>query len=191
MNDNRTLTYTVRAVALAAAMAAALVTTAPPAEAENSEIVPMVGLSRSPDSDNDAEIFGSLAFRHRFAPILLTEIDISYRSEDYYEDQLHLRMWPITASLYLSPVPSIYAGAGVGFYNLTLDYEDNTEVLEDQTSQEFGVHLGGGLQVPLAPSAAIDLNGRYVFIQDQENDLVPDTFDPDFWATRVGVAFKF
>jgi opacity protein-like surface antigen len=103
---------------------------------------------------------------------------------------LHVRMWPITASLYLSPVPALYAGAGVGWYNVTFDYDD-TLPIEDETNQEFGVHLGGGLQVPLAPSAAVDLNGRYVFMREQESPLVPESFDPDFWATRLGLAFKF
>lgn len=189
MNCGTKFRYAIRGALAAAACIAALALTAPPAAAA-SEIVPSVGLTRAADNDGDAEVFGSLAFRHRLAPVLLSEIDVSYRSEDYFDDMLHVRMWPVTASLYLSPVPSLYAGAGVGWYNVTLDYEDDL-LFEDDTSQEFGVHVGGGLQVPLAPSAAVDLNGRYVFMQEQESPLVPDTFDPDFWATRLGVAFKF
>jgi hypothetical protein len=189
MNNGTTFRDMMRGIALAAACCAALALAVSPAAAA-SEIVPSVGLTRAVDNDGDANVFGSLAFRHRLAPVLLSEIDISYRSEDYFDDMLHVRMWPVTASLYLSPVPALYAGAGVGWYNVTFDYE-NDLLFEDDTSQEFGVHVGGGLQVPLAPSAAVDLNGRYVFMQEQESPLVPDEFDPDFWATRLGLAFKF
>jgi hypothetical protein len=178
-----------RRAAVATALVAALVIVAA-GRAHSAEIIPSVGLTRAVDSDGDAKVFGGLAFRGHLAPILISEIGIEYRSEDYFDDQLKVRMWPVTASLYLAPVPALYAGAGVGWYNLTLDYDDSL-LLDDDTSQEFGVHVGGGLQVPLAPSAAIDLNGRYVFLQEQESPLVPDTFDPDFWSTRLGLALKF
>ena len=51
--------------------------------------------------------------------------------------------------------------------------------------------VGGGLRVPLAPSAALDLNGRYVFLEEQNSRLVPSQFDPDFWTTSVGLAIRF
>jgi len=174
--------------ALAAALCMTLSIVAGTAHA--GEIIPSIGLSRTLDGDNDARVFGGVAFRGHLAPILLSEIGVAYRSESYFDDQLQVRMWPVTASLYLSPVPALYAGAGVGWYNTTFDY-DSALPIRDETSQEFGVHVGGGLQVPLAPSAAVDLNGRYVFMRDQESPLVPESFDPDFWSTTLGLAFKF
>jgi opacity protein-like surface antigen len=78
----------------------------------------------------------------------------------------------------------------VGWYHTTLDYNDAL-ALPSETRQDFGVHVGGGLRVPLASSAALDLNGRYVFLQDQNSRLVPSTFDPDFWTTSVGLAIRF
>lgn len=171
-------------IALAAMLAAGF------GVANSAEIVPSVGLSRTVDGDNDVEMSAGLAFRGHLAEILMTELGIGYRSEDLFDDQLKMRMWPITASLYLRPVPAIYAGAGVGWYNVTFDYADEVPI-EDETEQEFGVHVGGGFQVPLAPSAAIDLNGRYVFMQEQESELIPDTWDPDFWSTHLGLALKF
>jgi hypothetical protein len=49
--------------------------------------------------------------------------------------------------------------------------------------------LGGGFQVPLAPTVALDLGGRYVMLRDQQSHLVPETFDPDFWMLSLGLAF--
>jgi len=175
-----------------AALAAALclMLSFPTGTVRAGEIIPSVGLSRTVDGDNDAKLFGGIAFRGHLAPVLLSEIGVAYRSGSYFDDQLKVRMWPVTASLYLSPVPALYAGAGLGWYNTTFDY-DSALPLEDETSQEFGVHVGGGLQVPLAPSAAVDLNGRYVFMREQDSPLVPESFDPDFWSTTLGIAFKF
>jgi opacity protein-like surface antigen len=98
-------------------------------------------------------------------------------------------MWPVTASLYLRPVPALYAGAGVGWYHTTFDYASGVP-LADETHQDFGVHVGGGFQVPLGAGAAVDLNGRYVMLRDQDSHLVPEKFNPDFWTTSIGLAFK-
>lgn len=43
----------------------------------------------------------------------------------------------------------------------------------------------------MAPRAALDLTGRYVFMKDQESRLVPETFNPDFWTMSLGLALKF
>ena len=53
------------------------------------------------------------------------------------------------------------------------------------------MHLGGGLQVPLGPSVGVDLSGRYVFLDDVSQKLSTENFDPDFWSTSLGLAFKF
>jgi len=39
--------------------------------------------------------------------------------------------------------------------------------------------------------AALDLNGRYVFLDQATSALPPNGFDPDFWTTSVGLAIKF
>jgi opacity protein-like surface antigen len=145
------------------------------------------------NSDADAKVFGSLALRSDVLPMLKSEIGIAYRSESRFDDLLHVRMWPITASLYVAPVPMLYAGAGVGWYPITYDYDQSKIpfAIKDETQQEFGVHLGGGMTLPLAPSAGIDLNGRYVMIRDQQSHLIPEKFSPDFWTTALGLAIKF
>jgi opacity protein-like surface antigen len=156
------------------------------------EIIPAVGLTRPVDGD-ETRASGSLALRGEIFPMVRSELGVAYRSEERHGGQLDLRQWPITASVYLSPVRALYAGGGVGWYHTTYDYDQDVvgEAIEDETKQHFGVHLGGGLQVPLSPAVGVDLNGRYVMMRDQEDKLVPDEFNPDFWTLQAGLAFRF
>jgi len=154
------------------------------------QIVPSVGLTRTVDGDNESKISGGLAVRGTLLPLVMGEIGASYREDELFDGDLNVRQWPVTASLYFTPIPAIYAGGGVGWYHTSFDYADDTG-LPSSTDEEFGVHLGGGLQIPIAPMAAVDLSGRYVFMQDQESHLIPETFDPDFWTTSLGLAIKF
>lgn len=173
---------------VAVAVLAVLAVAARPAAA--GEIVPSLGLSKPVEGGGDSKLYMGLALRESIAPILKGELGVAYRGESRYDDQLRVRSWPVTASLYLTPVPTLYGGAGVGWYHTTFDYRTETPLLQDETKQLFGVHVGGGMQVPLA-AAALDLNGRYVMLRDQRSRLVPEDFDPDFWTLSLGLAIKF
>jgi opacity protein-like surface antigen len=153
----------------------------------SAQIIPSLGVSKPAEGGGDATTYGGLAFRTALAPLLSTEIGIAYRTESRFDGNLAVRSWPVTASLYLTPVPALYAGAGVGWYQTTFDYSSHVP-LADQTSQQFGVHLGGGLQVPLASALAVDLGGRYVMMRDQSSHLLPEKFNPDFWMLSLGLA---
>jgi opacity protein-like surface antigen len=155
------------------------------------EIVPSIGITRSVhDNSTDAQVYGGLAIRGSVLPLLKSEIGVAYRSETRLNGDLKVKMWPVTASLWLTPLPVLYAGGGVGWYHTTLDYAESLPIA-DETHQRFGVHLGGGFEIPLAPMAALDLNGRYVFLKEEQSQLPPAKFDPDFWTTTLGLAIKF
>ena len=157
------------------------------------EIIPGVGLTRSVDGGDQVKVLGSLALRTDLLPIVKTELGVSYRSEDLFDDRLHRRIWPVTASLWLAPVPQLYAGGGVGWYHTTWDYDQDRIpfAISDRTTEEFGVHLGGGVRFPIAPSAAVDLHGRYIMMRDQDSRLIPEHFSPDFWQSQLGLAIRF
>ena len=175
-------------LAVGASLLVLAVAAAPRAKA--AQIIPNVGLSRSVDSDDTNKSVG-LAFRGSLIPrVVKLEIAGSYRTEDHFGGDLKLKMWPITTSVLLAPIPNIYGLAGVGWYHTTFDYDDAL-LIDDETKEEFGVHLGGGITVPIAPSAGIDLNGRYVMMRDQESKLVPEKFNPDFWNLSLGLALGF
>jgi outer membrane protein with beta-barrel domain len=155
------------------------------------EIIPSVGITKPVHAgDADASIYGGLAFRGDLAPILKSEVGVAYRTEDRMGGDLKVRQWPITGSLWLAPVRNIYAGGGVGWYQTTYDYSSSVAA-RDFTKQKFGVHLGGGFNVPLSPALAIDMNGRYVYLQKEKGISPPQDFDPDFWSTTAGLAFRF
>jgi|SRR6185369_11449240 len=158
------------------------------------EIVPALGLTKSVNGDGDAKAFGSLAIRGSIipdVPFLQGEISGAYREEKAFDDHLKVRMWPVTASLWVKPVPMLYAGGGVGWYQTSFDWDDSVVGATNETKQEFGIHLGGGVRMPLAPAAALDLGGRYVMMREQDFKLIPEKFDPDFWQTQLGLAFHF
>ena len=173
---------------LAAVCAGLALSLAAPARA--AEVIPSIGLTRPTDSNSEAKTLLGVAVRGNLAPMLATEVGVAYRSESRFAGDLKIRQWPITASLYLTPVPALYAGAGVGWYQTTYDYASSTG-FPSETHQDFGVHLGGGLQVPISPSAAVDLGGRYVMLRDQQSRLIPEKFSPDFWTTQLGLAIRF
>lgn len=170
---------------------AALLVAGPAVSASRAaELVPSVGLTRSTDSDDTKSNVG-LALRGNMAgPVLQSELGVSYRSDAYYGGALKVKQIPVTASLLVFPIPTLHADAGVGWYNTKYDYDATFPPSADETKQQFGVHLGAGLQFPLAPKVGVDMTGRYVFMKDQESRIVPTTFNPDFWTMSLGLAFK-
>jgi 2-keto-3-deoxy-galactonokinase len=120
-----------------------------------------------------------------------TKMPDSYHKADIFNGQVEQTQWPVTASLWVKPMPMFYVGGGLGWYNTTLHYP-NTPALASYTSQKTGVHLGGGLTLPLVPGvASADLNLRYVYLGEQKSDLPPQNFKADYWTTSLGVAFHF
>jgi opacity protein-like surface antigen len=192
MNNERPLDRTRRTglgVLIVALLLAAFVLPLAPARSYATEIIPSYGITKSKDSDQVKGIFG-LALRATLVRDLLqTEIAGGYRTESRSNGALDVRQWPITASLLLAPQDLFYVGAGVGWYNTTYDYE--SELIEDETTQDFGVHVGGGIKIPLSPRVGADLGGRYVMLQDQDSRLIPEKFNPSFWTLQAGLALKF
>jgi opacity protein-like surface antigen len=158
--------------------------------ARAAEIVPSVGLTHATSGDGGYKAFGGLAFRGSVLPMVKAEIGAGYRNDPYLNGDLDVKMWPVTTSLWLTPLPMFYFGGGVGLYNTTYDYRD--AALQDQTSREFGTHLGGGLSIPIVPAiASIDLNGRYVHLREKGTLLAPGAIKQSFVSTSLGVAIKF
>jgi outer membrane protein with beta-barrel domain len=159
--------------------------------AHAAEIIPSLGMTRTPTTGDETRLSYGLAVRGNIAPMLAAEIGMSYRQDKLLNGQVESKQWPLTASLWAKPMPMLYAGGGVGWYNTTLHYP-NTPLLASSTTQKFGVHLGGGITLPIVPGvASADLNGRYVYLGDQQSDLPPNKFKADYWTTSLGVAFHF
>ncbi len=101
------------------------------------EIVPSVGMTRSVDTDETKSDVG-LALRGTFVPSVLDlELKGQYRKQDRFNGALTEKMWPVTASLWATPLRVLYAGGGVGWYHTTLEH-NSPSTLPDETHQKFG-----------------------------------------------------
>ena len=158
--------------------------------ARAAEIVPSVGIASATSGDGEAKTFAGLALRGSVLPMVKPEIGIAYRSEPYYNGDLKVKMWPVTASLWLAPLPTLYFGGGVGWYHTTYDYAEALAI-PDETSQEFGTHVGAGFTIPIVPAiASLDLNGRLVQLREKESLLAPGAVKQSFWSTSLGIAIR-
>ena len=159
--------------------------------ARAAEIVPAVGLTRATDGDGEVKTFAGLAVRSSVLPLVKAELGVAYRNDPYQNGNLNVRSWPVTTSLWLAPLPTFYFGGGVGLYHTTYDYKDGLG-LQDETSSEFGTHLGGGLTFPIVPAiASIEVGGRYVHLRDKTTPLASGSIKQSFVSTSLGVAIKF
>ena len=79
------------------------------------DIIPSFGVTKSTDADaGDAKAFGGLAVRAGLLGILKAEVGIAFRQDSFADGDVAVRQWPVTASLWASPFPLLYAGGGVG-----------------------------------------------------------------------------
>jgi opacity protein-like surface antigen len=122
------------------------------------------------DTDETSNMGGAMA-RLR-SNILGLEGAIDYRKEDVSAGA-QLKSWPVTASVLLYPVPQLYGLAGLGWYNTTLDFPDDSGI-DNQTDSQLGYHFGVGAEVPVAHSVSITGDGRWQFV-DYEFDDIPET----------------
>jgi len=176
---------------LGAMLALAVLSTVAVETARAVELIPSLGFTKSTDENaEDGNALVGLALRYPVMSFLKLEGAIAYRQDSFSDGDLKVRQWPVTASAWLNVLPSVYAGAGIGWYRTTLDYSDDLPY-EDDTSMQTGLHVGGGLSLPMGPKYGLDLNGRYIFMQgNNDNVQLPTTFNPDFWSLSLGLVFK-
>lgn len=175
------------------AVSAGIGSLASQAGAAGIELVPSVGLQKSVKGSDEVKPYYGLALRAKVLPALKAEIGAAYRTDDFSSaaGDFTMKSWPITASLWLTPIPMLYAGGGVGWYNQSFEFPEGSGIA-NRTRQDFGMHVGGGLNLPVAPAVSVDLNGRYVFLPVKDDPVtVLKDWDPSFWTTSVGLAFHF
>lgn len=157
------------------------------------ELVPSIGITRTSTDNAEGKTFYGFAFRGNLFPMFKHETAIGYHSEEVTDPtgtiSLKMNTVPMTESIWFAPIPLVYAGVGVGMYFSSLTYE-NVPVPDTQ-ERKFGYHIGGGLNFPLAPMIGVDLQSRYVFMDEVPTSLPQGNLDPDFWSTSVGIAIKF
>ena len=154
---------------------------------------PRLGYYKSQDADEGNYLVGAGA-RLRFMS-LGAEASIDYKGEKYQDGTLTVRSWPVMASLLYYPLPvlDVYGIAGFGWYNTTLDYDQDKfpgMKIEDETTQKVGWHFGVGLELPLGTSTKLAADVRYVFL-DYDFAEMPGAKDQkaNFYAITLGLFF--
>lgn len=168
----------------------ALALLAGPRAAQAFQIVPSIGISQASEGE-DNKMMVALALRNGLLPRTQAEIQVGHRSEtmEFAGESFELRTIPVTLSLWASPVPMLYAGGGVGAYLQAIEYNDNIYPASNET--QYGAHLGGGFRFSMTPMVGLDLQGRYVFLEEKSTELAAGEFNPSFWTVSAGVAIGF
>ena len=151
---------------------------------------PQLGFYKARDADNGSFI-GGVTCRLKFAPVLGAEASINYRQETYGNDAVTVRSWPVMLTGLIYPLPVVYGAIGAGWYNTTFDYnQEKVPLLTDETTQKFGWHFGGGVELPAGSSIKLIGDIRYVFL-DYGFKEIPGSGDPesDFFVITAGVLF--
>ena len=153
---------------------------------------PQVGFQKANDAE-EAKFMGGVALRAKLTPSLGVEGSINYRQEKYANGNVTVKSWPVLVTGLFYPLPIIYGAVGAGWYNTTMDYNDEfSPIAKDETTQEFGWHFGGGVELPFGSSTKVTGDIRYVFL-NYDFKQVPGTNDlnSDFYMVTFGILYGF
>jgi len=158
-------------------------------EAGAIQIVPSIGISQTPDGENRTMM--AVALRNGFLPRTQMEFQAGYRTEEMElaGESFEMKTVPLTLSLWASPIPLLYAGAGVGAYLQGIEYENNLYPASNEV--QFGTHVGGGMHFSVAAVVFVNLQGRYVFMNKTSTEVPSGEIDPSFWSLSAGLAIGF
>jgi len=150
---------------------------------------PRVGYLDGRDSGGTWLIGGQV--RWRLSALLGFEGSIEYHHEEYNSGDINVTSLPIQISaLIFLPVDWAirpYAVGGVGIYVTRTRFSGSLSSESDETNREFGLHLGFGAEWALSPSMVLDVDFRYLWINE------PPHFgdnNSDALEFTVGLNFK-
>jgi opacity protein-like surface antigen len=145
------------------------------------------GWYKSNDAD-DGKLYGGFQARWRIFPALAIEGSIDYRTEESFPNNRKITNYPVLVSalFYLIPGAKVspYLLGGVGWY-----YSELKDNLGTTYSNDFGAHVGGGLDIPLAPQVVFNADLRYYFL-NFDNVKVKD-LETNGYIISAGLTFYF
>ena len=150
---------------------------------------PRGGYYKSKDADS-GRLFVGAAARFKLASLGF-EGAIDYRSEEYSVAGFNMKAtaWPVTASILFYPLPIVYAVAGFGWYNTTLEFSSDLFSINipSETAQETGYHFGAGAEIPFG-SVTFAADIRYVFLEYQFSAAsTTGTIESNFYALTISM----
>jgi hypothetical protein len=155
---------------------------------------PQVGFYKLQGS-NESRTMGGLAMRLRLSENLGIQGSINYREERYLNGFIQTQSWPVLVTGQYFFSPHIFALAGTGWYNTSVEYHypitnpPGTNVVEER-KQEFGWHFGGGIELPLGLGTKITSDIKYVFLDYAFNNFPgAGGVNSNFYVISVGFLF--
>lgn len=154
---------------------------------------PQLGFQKAADAE-EGKLMGGVALRMKLSPALGVEGSINYRQEEYEDGAVTVKSWPVMVTGMVYPIPVAYGLIGAGWYNTTMDYDEDMFLgvveIEDETTQNFGWHFGGGVEFPVGTNMKLAADIRYVFLDyDFEEAPGSEDVESDFFMINVGLLF--
>ncbi len=178
-----------------------------PAEASGGSIGAHLGYAKARDAKDGNGLAGG-QLELRLASWFGIQGAVDYRLVNTYRidalaasGDLKVRSVPTTVSakVYVPLVAvSPFAEAGAGWYHMIYDYSSNLESagLSDRSETTFGWHVGGGVEVPVAPRISVYGEGRAVFVDpdhalndELKNQVKNFNYDSSYFAAGLNLHF--
>jgi opacity protein-like surface antigen len=152
-------------------------------------IGPHVGWYKSADADDGSLMWGG-AIKMKLTNAFGAEGSVDYRVDDYRNESIIVRSWPVMLTGLIYPVENIYGAVGIGWYNSEIDFEKELDFVPSKSEQEFGWHFGAGIEIPLNEALLLNGDFRYTFL-DYNFEQVPgsDEINSDIFAITAGLLF--
>ncbi len=153
--------------------------------------------------DGEKTFFGGAHVRLRLPMLLALEGALDYRPSDERtvnspqpSTEFDVTTYPITVSAMFTPWPLVYLLGGVGWYNTTIEFSDPEITMGPtrETNDNFGIHFGAGLELPIGGDKSLSGDLRYAFLNYEVKKLdLPgvDELDADFFSFQIGLTLNF
>lgn len=153
--------------------------------AQGLSIGPELGYYKAQDAENGSVLFGAQA-RLKLSKLIGIEGAIDYRKEKYSGGDVEVTTYPVQATALIYPIPLAYGAIGAGWYNTNVTVHTALGDYDD-TSQEFGYHFGGGVELPLNKNISLAGDIRYVFLNYDFEKVPGQEVDANFYVIKVGL----
>lgn len=137
---------------------------------------------------NDGKVYGGLQARLKLFPALAIEGLVDYHPEQSFPGNRKVTSYPVLVSalFYLIPGAKVspYLLGGVGWY-----YSKVEDSQGSTWTNDFGAHVGGGVDIPLSSKIVLNADLRYYFLDF--NDQKVKDLEANGYIASVGITFYF
>lgn len=145
------------------------------------------GWYKSQDAD-EGKVYGGLQARWKIFPALALEGLVDYHPEQTFPNDRKITSYPVLVSALFYLIPgapvSPYLLGGVGWYYSKVEDRQGSNWTND-----FGAHLGGGLDIPLTSHVVFNADIRYFFLNF--NDQKVKDLQANGYIASAGLTFYF